>query len=73
MVADNPKFGGEKKETRMCKIMETMESEEETEIVNKYEEMSDNILSINGLNDDCLRLIFQHLPIIEKIKIERGT
>lgn len=29
-------------------------------------------ISINILSDDCLRHIFQYLPILDKIRIERG-
>ena len=36
-------------------------------------EIDTRISTINVLNDDCLRLIFQYLPIVEKIKVERGT
>ncbi|XP_033231231.1 F-box/LRR-repeat protein 4-like isoform X2 [Belonocnema kinseyi] len=34
-------------------------------------EIDNGIGSINTLNDDCLRLVFQYLPIVEKIKVER--
>lgn len=27
---------------------------------------------IDKLNDDCLRLVFQHLPIFDKVRIESG-
>jgi len=36
------------------------------------QEYIQNDQSINILNDDCLKHIFQYLPIMDKISIERG-
>ena len=42
-------------------------------IDNLIEGSSPSLYSIDDLDDDCLRKIFQYLPIVDRIKIERGT
>ena len=46
--------------------------EHQHEKMENYAEKDISPGTINALNDDCLRLIFQYLPIVERIKIERG-